>query len=141
MTDSEILLALSKMLEPIGNDVRELKTQMGRLETRMERLEERVGRLEERVERLETQMEELKTRVERLETQVEDLKTTKETTKKISLVLEVEMLPRLQNIEECYLSTFQRYQDSISEHEEMKKDIAVLKTVVKDHSKQLERIS
>ncbi len=37
----------------------------------------------------------------------------------------------------CYLTTFERYQKSVEEHEGMKQDIEVLKLVVENHCQRL----
>lgn len=89
MTDNEILLALSNMLEPIRNDLQDIK-----------------GRV-----------------------------------KKIELTQENVILPRLQNIESCYTSTYDRYKDNVEDYETMKQDISILKKVVTEHSEKLQRIS
>lgn len=89
MTDNEILLALSNMLEPIRNDLQDIKSRV----------------------------------------------------KKIELTQENEILPRLQNIESCYTSTYDRYKDNVEDYETMKQDIAILKKVVTEHSDKLQKIS
>ena len=89
MTDNEILLALSNMLEPIRNDLQDIK-----------------GRV-----------------------------------KKIELAQENVILPRLQNIESCYTSTYDRYKDNVEDYETMKQDISILKKVLTQHSDKLQRIS
>ncbi len=61
--------------------------------------------------------------------------------KKIELTQENEVLPRLNTIESCYTSTYDRYKDSVEEHESMKQDIDILKKVVTEHSEKLQRIS
>lgn len=61
--------------------------------------------------------------------------------KNIELTQENEILPRLQNIESCYTSTYDRYKNSVSDYEAMKQDIAILKKVVTEHSNKLQRIS
>lgn len=89
MTDNEILLALSNMLEPIRNDLQDIKSRV----------------------------------------------------KKIEITQENEILPRLQNIESCYTSTYDRYKDNVEDYETMKQDIAILKKVVTEHSDKLQKIS
>ena len=59
----------------------------------------------------------------------------------IKLFQENIMMPRLNTIESCYTSTYDRYKDSVEEHESMKQDIDILKKVVTDHSEKLQRIS
>lgn len=46
---------------------------------------------------------------------------------KIELTQENDILPRLQNTESCYLSTFDRYQEHTSSYKTMESDIELLK--------------
>jgi len=129
-----------------------LEERVGRLEERMTALEERVGQLEERMTALEervTQLEEtvrkLDTRVTALEEKVERLDTCVITlerkTQKMELLMENDMLPRLQNIEGCYLSTYKRYLHGSDQIETMQTDIDMLKKVVGEHSEKLKRLA
>ncbi|MCC8029892.1 MAG: hypothetical protein LIO75_08900 [Lachnospiraceae bacterium] len=61
--------------------------------------------------------------------------------RKTSLLLENDVLPRLQNIESCYTTTYRRYVKGIDQIETMQTDIDVLKDVVAEHSKILRKIS
>ncbi len=61
--------------------------------------------------------------------------------KRLEISMDHIVIPRLQNIEACYITTFERYQKSVEEHESMKQDIAVLKMVVESHSEKLQQIS
>ncbi len=83
-------------------------------------------------------MQGLKADVQRLDTDMQEVKVR---VKKIELTQENEILPRLNTIESCYTSTYDRYKDSVEEHESMKQDIDILKKVVTDHSEKLQRIS
>ena len=89
MTDNELLLAISNMLDPIKDDIQEIKTRV----------------------------------------------------KKIEITQENEILPRLNTIESCYTSTFDRYKDSVDDYESMKQDIAIIKKVVAEHSEKLEKLA
>ena len=89
MTDNELLLAISNMLDPIKEDIQEIKTRV----------------------------------------------------KKIEITQENEILPRLNTIESCYTSTYDRYKDSVDDYESMKQDIAIIKKVVAEHSEKLQKIS
>ena len=110
MTENEMLLALSNMLDPIKSDIKEMKSD--------------ISGLKGDVQVLKDDMQEVKGRV-----------------KKIELTQENVILPRLQNIEACYTSTYDRYKESVEDHEEMKQDISILKKVVAEHSEKLQRIS
>ncbi len=69
------------------------------------------------------------------------LDKTEQRLKRLELVIENDISPRLQNIESCYISTYNRYQEGVAEHDAMKFDIQVLKTVVIEHSEKLQKIS
>ena len=60
---------------------------------------------------------------------------------KIELTLENNIVPRLQNIESCYTSTYDRYKNTIDTYDAMQADIKLLKQVVKEHSDKLNKIA
>ena len=64
----------------------------------------------------------------------QDIKSTK-------ILLENDILPRLQNIEACYTSTYRRYVDSTNQIEAMQTDIEIIKKVVAEHSEKLSHIA
>ena len=96
MTDNELLLAISNMLDPIRNDMQSIKQDI----------------------------QEIKTRV-----------------KKIEITQENEILPRLNTIESCYTSTYDRYKDQAETYESMKQDISIIKKVVAEHSEKLQKLA
>ena len=69
------------------------------------------------------------------------LKPINDRLKQIELTQENEILPRLQNIEACYTSTFRRYQTGIEQIEAMQADIDVMKKVVAEHSEKLQKMA
>lgn len=89
MTDNELLLAISNMLDPIKEDIQEIKTRV----------------------------------------------------KKIEIIQENEILPRLNTIESCYTSTYDRYKDDVDTYESMKQDISIIKKVVAEHSEKLQKLA
>ena len=128
MTDNELLLALSnlfdKKLQPIKEDISELKDRVASLETKVISLENRMASLETKVISLEDKVGTLDTRTRRLELQ-----------------LETQLIPRLQNIESCYTSTYNRYKSGVTQIEAIQEDVTILKTVVTEHSQKLQKIS
>lgn len=116
MSDNELILAISNMLEPIRNDIQEIKGKMTTLEKRMDSIENRMGSLKNQMDSLESQV------------------------KGIELTQENGILPRLQNIENCYTSTYNRYKDSVDSYETMRRDVSILKKVVTEHSEKLQKI-
>ena len=60
---------------------------------------------------------------------------------KIELTLENDIKPRLQNIESCYTSTYDRYRDNVEGYEAVQNDIELLKKAVTEHSEKLQRLA
>ncbi|MBE5947769.1 MAG: hypothetical protein E7261_01945 [Lachnospiraceae bacterium] len=61
--------------------------------------------------------------------------------KPIQLTQENEIIPRLQNIENCYTSTYNRYSKGINQLNTIQTDVDILKKVVTEHSEKLQKIS
>lgn len=60
---------------------------------------------------------------------------------KIELTLENNIIPRLQNIESCYTSTYERYINYADKMESVFADIELIKKVIAEHSEKLQKIS
>ena len=58
----------------------------------------------------------------------------------IELKLENDIQPRLQNIEACYTSTFDRYKNHAEGYDAIKADLEIIKKVVAEHSEKLRKI-
>ncbi|MCQ4638126.1 hypothetical protein NE619_15420 [Anaerovorax odorimutans] len=69
------------------------------------------------------------------------LKPLDDRTKQVELLLEQDIIPRLQNIESCYTSTYRRYAVSSEELDALKADMEIIKNVIAEHSKKLKEIS
>ncbi|MCM1039104.1 MAG: hypothetical protein NC314_02930 [Roseburia sp.] len=69
------------------------------------------------------------------------LKPVNDRLKKIELTQENDILPRLQNIEACYTSTYKRYQTGVEQIEAMQADIDVIKSVIREHSEKLQKLA
>ena len=132
------LYGMKEDVQGLKQDVRELREDVDGLKKDVHVLKEDVHVLKEDVQVLKEDVQVLKEDVHVLQ---EDMQEVKGRVKKIELTQENVILPRLQNIEECYVSTYERYQKNCDEHEEMKQDISMLKEVVEKHSLILQRIS
>lgn len=123
MSDNELLLAISGMMDT------KLKPVNDRLEKVEDILENNViPRLDKMEDKLENNIIPRREKAELGQ-------------KKIKLILENDMLPRLQTIEECYLSTYKRYQSGIGQIETMQKDIEVIKITITRHSEILQKLA
>ena len=59
----------------------------------------------------------------------------------IKLFQENVLLPRLDTIESCYLSTYDRYKDSVEGYEALRADNEVMKKVIMEHSEKLQKLA
>lgn len=121
MSDNELLLAISKMmdnkLEPITNDIREIKEDIKNLKTD--------------VETLKSDVKVLKSDVETLEVRV----------KRIELNPETEILPQGNTTVSCYKDTYDRYRTYTDKIDNVFDDISLFKKVVSEHSIKLQSLS
>ncbi len=69
------------------------------------------------------------------------LKPIKDDIHMLKLQNENDILPRLQNIESGYTSTYDRYKSGVSQIDAMQIDIEVMKKVLQEHSEKLQKIS
>lgn len=69
------------------------------------------------------------------------LKPITSKTTNIELLLENDILPRLQNIESCYTSTYRRYANGISELDALKANVDIIEKVVENHSAELKKLA
>jgi len=168
MTNNELLLSMSNLLDaklkPLNDTVNKIDTTINEdVLPRIQNLETTVNNeMLPRIQRLETTInDEILPRIQRLETTVNDVMFPRflklETfinkdigpkiiqiefsIKKIEVTNENKILPRLNTIESCYLSTFERYKKGIEQLDSMQVDVDVLKNVVQKHSHQLQMIS
>jgi len=56
-------------------------------------------------------------------------------------LLENNVIPRLNTIEECYLSTYNRYSVGADQFESVQKELEIIKEVLREHSEKLQKIS
>lgn len=120
MTDNELLLALSGLFD------KKLKP----IEERLDAIERRMDAIERRMDSIEGRMDSIEGRVQSLEENILFLRLQNENN----------ILPRLQNIEACYTSTYERYKNGITKMEQMQTDIDIIKSVVIEHGQKLEEV-
>lgn len=71
----------------------------------------------------------------------EEIHSMRDEVIKNNIIMENEVVPRLQNIESCYTSTYTRYKRYSDKMEAVFSDVELLKRVVSEHSKALQKIS
>ena len=124
---AEDLLAISQMMEEMLDR---------KLDARLKPIEHELKGLKAEVDGLKAEVKSLKAEVDGLKKEVDTLKTE---IHQIKLFQENIIMPRLNDIEACYTSTYQRYKDHADRMEQTYEDVALLKKVVAGHSEMLQR--
>lgn len=114
---AEDLLAISQMMEEMLD--RKLD----------EKLDARLKPIEHELKGLRAEVDGLRVEVDTLKTEIHQIKLFQENI----------IMPRLNDIEACYTSTYQRYKDHADRMEQTYEDVALLKKVVASHSEMLQR--
>ena len=153
MTNNELLLSMSNLLDtklkPLNDTVNKIDTTINEdVLPRIQNLETTINdEMLPRIQNLETTVNDVMfPRFLKLETFINKdigpkIIQIEFSIKKIEVTNENKILPRLNTIESCYLSTFERYKKGIEQLDSMQVDVDVLKNVVQKHSHQLQMIS
>lgn len=131
---AEDLLAISQMMEEMLD--RKLDERLKPIEHELKVLKAEVKDLKGEVKGLKAEVDGLKAEVDGLKKEVDTLKTE---IHQIKLFQENIIMPRLNDIEACYTSTYKRYKDHADRMEQTYEDVALLKKVVASHSEMLQR--
>ena len=121
MSDNEFLLAITEIID---SKIKPLQEYIKNLNEKVSGLDEKVSKLDKKVSGLDEKVSGLDERI-----------------RKIELNQENKILPRLQNIEACYTSTYERYARGVDQIEGTVQDIKLMKKVITEHSIKLEKIS
>lgn len=128
MVDHELLLAMSDMmdgkLQPIKEDLAEVKEEQKKMKEDLAEVKEDLAEVKEEQQRMKDDLQDVKNEVHR-----------------INLYQENVIQPRLETIESCYTDTYNRYKSDADKMEAAFADIELLKTVVTEHSKQLQKLA
>ena len=124
------LLAISQLLDvklkaeiqPIKNEIQTLKSEIQYVRTE-----------------LQAEIQSVKTE---LQAEIQSVKANLETEiRQIKLFQENQIMPRLNTIEACYLSTYERYKDSVEGYEALQADNEIMKQVIMEHSGKLQKLA
>ena len=146
MTDHELLLAISNImdkkldarLKPLENTLQSLKEDVQQLKEDVQQLKDDVQQLKDDVQQTKSDVQQLKAEVHQLKAEMHQFEAEMH---QLKLYQENVILPRLQNIESCYMDTYKRYQDGVGQIDAMQTDIDVMKSVLLEHSDRLQKIS
>ena len=121
---------MDKKLKPIETRFDQMQEQMdlrfnlmqGQMDTRFAEMQ---GTMDTRLAEMQGTMD---LRFDQMQNQLDHM----------NLLMENDVLPRLQNIESCYVDTYRRYVVKMEEMDSLKLDMDVVKDVLKEHSGKLE---
>ena len=144
--NQELLLAISDMLDqkfekelrPIKDDICELKTDVKELQSDVTELQSDVKELRSDVTELQSDVKELRSDVTELQNDVTKLQ---ENVHGIHLYLENEVDYKISLLAENYVPAAKRFEQSASRIDAVEEDVGILKTVVAQHSKMLQRLA
>ncbi|HJD41834.1 MAG TPA: hypothetical protein H9910_02325 [Candidatus Mediterraneibacter quadrami] len=137
--NQELLLAISDMLDqkfekelrPIKDDICEMKTDVKELQSDVTELQSDVKELRSDVTELQSDVTELQNDVTKLQENVHG----------IHLYLENEVDYKISLLAENYVPAAKRFEQSASRIDAVEEDVGILKTVVAQHSKMLQRLA
>ncbi len=148
MKDNELLLAISDIVEakvaPLHKEIQQVRKEVTEKITLLENhITEVEAKLESRITEVEAKLESRITEVEaKLEHRITEVEAKLESEiVRISVLMENNVVPRIDNIESCYVSTYNRYVEGLNQISSIQSDVDVIKKVVIEHSKKLQRIS
>ena len=151
--NQELLLAISDMLDqkfekelrPIKDDICELKTDVKELQSDVTELQSDVKELRSDVTELRSDVKELRSDVTELQSDVTELQNDvtklQENVHGIHLYLENEVDYKISLLAENYVPAAKRFEQSASRINAVEEDVGILKTVVAQHSKMLQRLA
>ncbi len=135
------LLAISQLLDvklkaeiqPIKNEIQTLKSEIQYVRTELQ------AEIQSVRTELQAEIQSVKTE---LQAEIQSVKANLETEiRQIKLFQENQIMPRLSTIEACYLSTYERYKDSVEGYEALQADNEIMKQVIMEHSGKLQKLA
>lgn len=135
MDNNELLVKFADILDQKLETVLDQKLETildQKLETVLDRkFEENLKPIHDRLDGIDERLDKVEERLDGIDTRL----------RKVEIQMEHEVVPRLQVIENCYLDTFQRYQQGGEDIDALKEDMVIVKKVVAEHSVKLKNIS
>ena len=156
MTNNELLLAISDMmdtklraeLQPLRNEMKDFKDEMrnemqdfrGEMQSEMQDFRgEMQSEMQDFRGEMQSGMQDFRGE---MRSEMQDFKDEMQSgVHQIKLFQENIILPRLDTIESCYLDTYRRYRDNADRMEAVFEDVGIMKKVLAEHSKQLQKLA
>ncbi len=125
MTDNELLLAISNMMD------KKLKSELQPLKNDIQSMKKDITSMKNKIQSIENDILSMKNDILSLDNKIHQVKLYQENV----------ITPRLDTIESCYTDTFDRYKNSADKMETVYDDVGLLKKVVTKHSEMLQQLA
>ena len=146
------LLAISQLLDvklkaeiqPIKNEIQTLRNEIQSVKTELHgEIQAVKAELQAEIQTVKVGLHgEIQTVKAELQTEIQSVKAELQTEiQQIKMFQENIMMPRLDTIESCYTSTYNRYKDSVEGYEMLQADNELMKNIIMEHSEQLQKLA
>ncbi len=119
-------------------ELQEVKEEQKAFRAELQELKAELQEVKEEQKAFRAELQEVKAELQEVKAELQEVK---DEVRQIKLCQENEILPRLNTIEACYTSTYNRYKEDAEKMEAAFEDIEMLKKVVADHSKKLQKLA
>lgn len=149
MTNNELLLAMSKMMDakfyPLQRDLQVVKNEVQVVKNEMHVVKEEVQVIKADLQGVKEEVQVMKADLQNVKDDVQGVKLNLQSVEfeiqKIKLFQENKIMPRLNTIESCYGDTYDRYRSYVEKMDAAFIDIDILKKVVSEHSRKLQKLA
>ena len=154
MTNNELLLEISNMMDvKIGTLHQTVRDEMKEMENNLHgeitglknEMRSEISGMKSEISGMQNEIFGIKNEISGIKNEISGMKSEmsgmKADIRALKMQNENDIIPRLQNIESCYLDTSKRFYMELGQMEDLKQDVDVLKKVVAEHSEQLRKIS
>ncbi len=139
MTDNELLLALSGMLD------KKLKAELQPIKNELQTMKDDIADMKGEIAGMKGEIADIRNEIAGMKGEIASIKSNmlimQNEIRQIKLCQENIILPRLDTIESCYSDTFNRYRTYADKMDSVFEDVELLKTVVTHHSEKLQKLA
>lgn len=132
MTDNELLLALSGMLD------KKLKAELQPIKNELQTMKDDIADMKDEIADIRSEIAGMNGEIASIKS---NMLIMQNEIRQIKLCQENIILPRLDTIESCYSDTFNRYRIYADKMDSVFEDVELLKTVVTHHSEKLQKLA
>ena len=132
MTDNELLLALSGMLD------KKLKAELQPIKNELQTMKDDIAGMKGDIAGMKGEIADIRNEIASIKS---NMLIMQNEIRQIKLCQENIILPRLDTIESCYSDTFNRYRTYADKMDSVFEDVELLKTVVTHHSEKLQKLA